>query len=137
MQKKLNKNKIIVLVAIIMLTIICLICFGRNKNIEEKMIVTISENQFENIEAKDIQIIYDETTKQTAVKFVVKNKTNSDITDQAINVILLNKDNRPIASIYSYMDLVQAQGEYTLDALVDGDLSNTTQICLQKPETFE
>jgi len=143
MEENTNKNKVIVIpiakiFIIIAIIAVIAIIVGITLNIRNaKDDAIIFENEFKNIKTKDANIIYHENIDQTTINFIIENNTNEDINKQTINVMLIDKNNVPIASIYSHIEFIKAKGEFLLDATVSGNLLNTAKIRLQKTETLE
>lgn len=142
MEEKINSKKILIVVLIVVaiVAIVGGIVFAvtrANSDEEQKggNVEVLTDSDFEMLEAKDIKVKYNEETKETSIDFIIANTTNKKVTNQPVDVILMNGEEQQLAGVQITVDSIDAKSEKAVDTIVlYGNVSEIKKIQLLKPQ---
>lgn len=134
--RELNKKKvamvIIAVLVIIAIITIVIILSSTSNNKNNKDALNISE--FSNMQAKDLNIKYDEETNQTYVTLNIKNPKDYNVENETVNVMLLNEKDEHIAGVQTYIEIITPNDEFSMNITLIGNITGIKKVSLEKPE---
>lgn len=134
--KELNKKKvalviIAVLVIIAIITIIIILSnISKNKNNKD----TLNISEFSNMQAKDLNIKYDEEKNQTYITLNIKNPKDYNVENETVNIMLLNEKDEHIAGVQTYIETITPNDEFSVSITLIGNITGIKKVSLERPE---